>query len=398
MCAGKVIGTNAFLSAARSAMAFLKNGGDAVDAVEMAIKVLEDREITNAGFGSNLSIDGLVECDATIVDHYGRSGAVGAVGQIRNPIHLARLVLDHSTKPLTLKRVPPNLLVGPGAIEFAFQQGMPVVPNDDLVSAGAEDRWFRWKADLKKAFGDHGSDSSDLNARSDKALEGSWIESQPYSPELDATVSPRKEDMTMEDVAAMSAAQIDKIYGEKIAHRAHGPEASMGRDGQEYSTWGDDQGEEDDSDGSFVDDDAPMAHSEAIRSQHPDVDLITDTVGAIAIDCLGNIAAGSSSGGIGMKYQGRVGPAALVGIGTAVIPIEPGDPKRTCVATVVSGTGEHMATTLAASTGAQRIYTSTRMTKEGGSELTDDDRAIKSFVERDFMGGSALNVTKLPNS
>ena len=61
-------------------MTFLNNGGSAVDAVEIAVKVLEDKEITNAGFGSNLAMDGTVECDATIVDHYGRSGAVGAVG------------------------------------------------------------------------------------------------------------------------------------------------------------------------------------------------------------------------------------------------------------------------------------------------------------------------------
>ena len=63
-------------------MTFLKNGGSAVDAVEMAIRVLEDKEITNAGYGSNLAVDGSVECDATIVDHFGRSGAVGAVSRM----------------------------------------------------------------------------------------------------------------------------------------------------------------------------------------------------------------------------------------------------------------------------------------------------------------------------
>nr|POF02405.1 putative threonine aspartase [Quercus suber] len=68
-------------SAAKAAMAVLRSGGSATDAAEIAIKVLEDREITNAGYGSNLAIDGVVECDAVIVNHAGKSGAVGAVAR-----------------------------------------------------------------------------------------------------------------------------------------------------------------------------------------------------------------------------------------------------------------------------------------------------------------------------
>jgi taspase (threonine aspartase 1) len=117
-------------------------------------------------------------------------------------------------------------------------------------------------------------------------------------------------------------------------------------------------------------------------------DSITDTIGAIAIDCFGNIAAGSSSGGIGMKHRGRVGPAALVGIGTAVVPVDPKDPDETSVAVVTSGTGEHIATTMAASVCANRVYFSDRKDEIGMTENVTEDEAIKSMVDLDFMGKS----------
>lgn len=130
--------------------------------------------------------------------------------------------------------------------------------------------------------------------------------------------------------------------------------------------------------------------SSAKRSCEPSLqsqDNITDTIGAIAIDEEGCIAAGSSSGGIGMKHRGRLGPAALVGVGTAVVPCQPDDEDGVCVAAVTSGTGEHMATTMASQRCAERLYNSTRKGPKGTDIQDYDESAImESFIVHDFMG------------
>jgi taspase (threonine aspartase 1) len=117
-----------------------------------------------------------------------------------------------------------------------------------------------------------------------------------------------------------------------------------------------------------------------------DNDLIVDTIGAIAIDDRGHIAAASSSGGIGMKHRGRLGPAALVRVGTAVVPLDPKDVEGKTVAAVTSGTGEHMATTMASQRCAERIFYNTRQGPTGRDIHEDDEDAImESFVTDDFM-------------
>ncbi|MET0337517.1 MAG: isoaspartyl peptidase/L-asparaginase family protein [Caulobacter sp.] len=104
-------------AAVEAAMAVLRVGGPALDAVEAAVRVLEDDPTFNAATGSVTNSDGEVECDAALMD--GRDlavGAVGAVRGVRNPVSLARALLNDEAV----------LLVGAGAERFAAQIGAPV--------------------------------------------------------------------------------------------------------------------------------------------------------------------------------------------------------------------------------------------------------------------------------
>lgn len=106
--------------------AVLEAGGSSLDAVTAAVRVLEDNPLFNAGRGAVLAHDGHAELDASIMD--GRSLAAGAVTglrHVRNPIDLARRVMEDS---------PHVFLSGAGAEEFALEQGLAFVPNEYFVT------------------------------------------------------------------------------------------------------------------------------------------------------------------------------------------------------------------------------------------------------------------------
>jgi L-asparaginase / beta-aspartyl-peptidase len=103
----------------------LLRGGSALDAVEAAILLLEDDPTFDAGTGSVLVADGSVELDAGLMDGASlKVGAVAAVKRFKNPISLARRVLEASAH---------HFLVGPGAEAFALAEGFPPVDNRTLV-------------------------------------------------------------------------------------------------------------------------------------------------------------------------------------------------------------------------------------------------------------------------
>ena len=103
-------------------LAVLDARGTSLDAVIAAVRVLEDNPLFNAGRGAVLNRDGVAELDASVME--GRTLAAGAVTglrHVRNPVELARLVMEKS---------PHVMLVGAGAEEFARTQGVELVSNE----------------------------------------------------------------------------------------------------------------------------------------------------------------------------------------------------------------------------------------------------------------------------
>jgi len=119
-------------AAAARGLAVLARGGSALDAVQEAVRALEDDPQFNAGIGAALARDGTVELDASIMDGATLGfGAVGAVPELRRPVDLARAVLDDGEH---------CLLVGAHAWTFARERGFEPAAPGELITARARAR------------------------------------------------------------------------------------------------------------------------------------------------------------------------------------------------------------------------------------------------------------------
>lgn len=121
-------------------ISLLEQGYPSLDVVEQVVRKLEDNPLFNAGKGAVFTNDGRNELDAAIMD--GRdlnAGAVAGVGDIRNPISAARLVMEKS---------PHVMLVGKGASLYAAQNGIEIVDSSYFYTEG---RWKSLQRALEKA-------------------------------------------------------------------------------------------------------------------------------------------------------------------------------------------------------------------------------------------------------
>jgi beta-aspartyl-peptidase (threonine type) len=133
--------------AVHTGYAILENGGSALDAVQAAVRVLEDDPTFNAGTGSVLNELGEVETDAALMEGATRrAGAVGALRGVGHPVELARCLLEEGRHVL---------LVGEGALRFAREHQFPLVEPRTLVTAAQKKHWSDHRGTVGAVAADH---------------------------------------------------------------------------------------------------------------------------------------------------------------------------------------------------------------------------------------------------
>ena len=120
--------------------AILKQGGSSLDAVEAAVRILEDSPLFNAGRGAVFNYEGQNELDASIMCGLTlNAGAVSGVTTLRSPITAARKVMENS---------PHVMLIGKGAEQFGYEQGLEIVDPSYFFD---QRRWDQYREHLRRS-------------------------------------------------------------------------------------------------------------------------------------------------------------------------------------------------------------------------------------------------------
>jgi beta-aspartyl-peptidase (threonine type) len=144
------------LQALTAGWSILAAGGSALDAIEAVIVILEDNPVFDAGYGSHLNLDGHVECDAIVMDGATlRAGAAAALRRIKNPVCLARKILES----------PPHMmLVSEGAERFAKDHEIELCEPEELVSEIEWEAFLRCRNDEHAAANHRGHEQGTVGA------------------------------------------------------------------------------------------------------------------------------------------------------------------------------------------------------------------------------------------
>ncbi len=161
----------------------LQEGGSALDAVEAAVRALEDNPNYNAGTGSSFTANGSIEMDAGLMEGYTlQVGGVAAVERIKNPISLARRVLES----------PHVLLSGRGAQEFALEQGLTLCKQEDLITERQYNNWQRIREEQRAAIQAEYGDEPTIHRREVSSIPARIEREQDITP-LNSSIPNREE-------------------------------------------------------------------------------------------------------------------------------------------------------------------------------------------------------------
>ncbi len=248
----------------------LKNGGTALDAVEATVRVLEDNPLFNAGKGAVFTNEGKNELDASIMN--GKTlaaGSVAGVTTIKNPISAARAVMESS---------PHVMMAGRGAEAFAQLRGLEIVDPSYFYT---EDRY--------------------RSLQSAKKGDSLLLEFDSVNRSLEE--SKRKMDSVLKDKNPKEFNRyIDSLKNEIQKEAGKKKQIALHLD---------------------------MIYGSELLMEHERNNEKYGTVGAVALDRYGNLAAATSTGGMTNKRFGRIGDAPIIGAGTYAN-------NKTCA---ISGTG-----------------------------------------------------------
>ncbi|HMR16253.1 MAG: N(4)-(beta-N-acetylglucosaminyl)-L-asparaginase [Confluentibacter sp.] len=126
------------LAANSVAWDIIKKGGQVLDAIEEGLRVTEnDPNVQTVGLGGFPDREGKVTLDACIMDEHGRCGSVAFLQDIKNPISVARKVMEDT---------PHVMLVGDGAKQFALEKGFK---EENLLTESSKKAWEKWLEESK---------------------------------------------------------------------------------------------------------------------------------------------------------------------------------------------------------------------------------------------------------
>ena len=248
----EILYTNLCKNACKLGKRLLKRNYVCTDIVEKVCSFLEDSDLTNAGYGSNICQDGSIECEAGIMESKTkRFAAVVCVKNLMNPVQLAKMLLNNQSEEHELGLCPPMILAGKGTKLKAIELGLKLVENKSLISKKAWEDFLSFQKRVQSVAHSHKKSDEVISRGKSQIGENS-------KDTLQVLFSSKKQKLSLEFKDAKEADE-------------HLKEKQM---------------------------------SERL-----------DTIGVICIDTNGEMASAISSGGIAFKKPGRLGHVAQYGAG-----------------------------------------------------------------------------------